>query len=101
MIGFVTTPETAPAVMSAVAAVFTERNSAAYWSPGAFLIHTGTHSGQMFIPFADETMDYPLRVDVTPRDFEETGQIIDLLGGLDARVDVDPAAIVDPAADEI
>ena len=101
MIGFITTAETAATVLDGIREAQLSRGTAYYWTTGAMPIHSGAHAGQIFIPANDSLLDTPLRQGLIPRDFPEFGQLVGILGGLDARVDVDPAAIVDPAADEI
>jgi hypothetical protein len=100
MIGFITTPEVATAVLDGVRGAMESRNLPHYWSPGAYPIHTGAHAGNMFIPASDEMLATPLhgRPIQRPTDFPEFDQLVALLGGLDARQDLDPSALIDPNA---
>jgi hypothetical protein len=102
MIGYITTPEVAAAVLNGVREAMTARGKPHFWSPGAFPIHTGPHAGKMFIPASDAVMQTPLtgRPVQRPIDYPEFGEIIQLLGGLDARQQLDPAALIDPNAEE-
>lgn len=93
MIGFVVSPETAAAINDAVAAAQTSRGLPVYWLPGKYPIVTGHHAGKSFIPFDDAMMTTNLRAGMTPMDFPETAQLLAMLGGLDARVELDPADI--------
>lgn len=92
MIGFVTSSETADVVLAGIEGAQISRGLQHYWSTGAYPIHSGPHAGQTFIPASDEILATPLRGTpaLTPRDFPEFDQLAALLGGLDARVDVDP-----------
>ena len=100
MIGFITTAETAAIVLDGIREAQLSRGSAHYWTTGAMPIYAGTHSGQMFIPASDAILSTPLRVGVTPRDFPEFDQLVTLLGGLDARVDIDPDVLINPDISE-
>jgi len=98
MIGFVTTAETAAAVLDAIASAFDARNLPRFWSPGKYLIYSGKHAGKYFIPAGDGILDAPLMGSPiqTPQDFPEFSQIVAALGGLEARVEIDPAIITSP-----
>jgi hypothetical protein len=95
MIGFIATPEIAQAVNDAVASAQTSRSLPVYWLPGAYPIYSGPHTGLAFIPADDAILCTPLRGDppMTPRDFPEFDQLVAALGGLDARIDIDPFII--------
>lgn len=98
MIGFVVSHETAAAVLAGVEQAMASRGLPNYWSPGSYPIHTGTHVGQSFIPADDVMLSTPLHGNppLHPTDFPEFSQIVGLLGGLDARVDIDPETIISP-----
>ena len=96
MIGFVTTPETAAEVLDAIREAQLSRGHAHFWTTGSMPIYTGDHAGKTLIPASDEILDTPLRQGQTPRDFPEFNQLIETLGGLDNRVDVDRQDLVDP-----
>jgi len=100
MTGYVTTSETAEAVLAAIASAFDARNLPRFWSPGKYLIYSGKHAGKYFIPAGDGILDAPLMGSPiqTPRDFPEFAQLIAMLGGLDARVELDPQDLIDPNA---
>jgi len=98
MIGYITTPETAQAILSAIDAAQTSRGLPVYWSTGSYPIHTGAHAGLMFLPFDDAMLATVLHQGMTPLDFPEAQQLIAMLGGLDARVDLPAIAIIDPNA---
>jgi hypothetical protein len=98
MTGFVTTAETADAILDAIASAFDGRNLPRFWSPGKFLIHSGPHAGLYFLPAGDGILDAPLMGSPvqTPQQFPEFAQLIASLGGLDARVELEPEALIDP-----
>ena len=98
MIGFITTPQTADAILAGIRTAQESRGLPHYWTVGSYPIHTGTHAGKMFLPFDDEMMATNLRGGLTPVDFPEFAQLVGALGGLDARIDLDPQAIIDPDA---
>jgi hypothetical protein len=95
MIGFITTQEEAEAVNSAIAEAQTSRGFAVSWLAGSFPIYHGEHEGKSFIPCNEIIMSTPLMGNPpqTPRDFPEFAKIINSLGGLDARIDLDPESI--------
>ena len=96
MIGFATTPEIASTVLDSIKQVQIDNGRPHYWTTGAEPIYSGDHAGQMFIPAGDNVLDTPLRNGLTPRDFPEFDQLVTLLGGLDARVEVDPESLINP-----
>ena len=100
MLGFIVTPAIATAVLDGIAAAQTSRGLSPYWTCGSYEILTGTHAGERFLPFDEQMMAIILREEATPMDFPETQQLLTLLGGLDARVDLDPSAIIDPTTPE-
>lgn len=51
---------------------------------------------KMLLPFDDKMMATNLCGGLTPVDFPEFGQLVEALGGLDARIDLDPQFIVGP-----
>ena len=101
MIGFVTTPETATEVLEAIRDAQLGRGQAHFWTTGSMPIYTGEHAGKTLIPASDEILDTPLRQGLTPRDFPEFNQLIETLGGLDNRVDVDRQDLVNPDLPQI
>ena len=98
MIGFVVSPATAAAVLAGVEQAMASRGLPNYWSPGAYPIHSGAHAGQSFIPAEDAMLSTPLHGNppLCPTDFPEFSHLVGLLGGLEARIDIDPATIVPP-----
>lgn len=98
MIGFITTPQTAAAVLNGIRTAQESRGLPHYWTTGSYPIFTGEHAGKVFIPADDQILSTNLRAGMTPMDFPEAPQLIAALGGLDARIDLDPAAIIDPNA---
>lgn len=98
MIGFVVSQSTADQVIAGIAAAQIGRGLPVYWTTGAYPIHSGPRMGQMFIPASDEILATPLRgfPPDTPLEFPEAAGLIALLGGLEARVDVDASDLIDP-----
>lgn len=93
MIGFVVTHEIASAITKAIADAQTSRGLPVYWLLQGVEILRGEHAGKSFVPFDDAMMATNLRRGMTPMDFPETAQLLAMLGGLDARVEIDPADI--------
>ena len=100
MIGFITTPETAATVIDGIREAQLSRGTAYYWTTGSEPIYSGDHAGQMFIPASDALLATPLRRGLTPRDFPEFDQLVTVLGGLDARIDIDPDVLINPDTSE-
>jgi hypothetical protein len=98
MIGFITDIQTAQAVLDGIRNAQESRGLPYYWTTGSYPIYTRTHAGKVFLPFDDEMMATNLRGGLTPVDFPEFAQLVGALGGLDARVDLAPQAIIDPNA---
>lgn len=100
--GFITTAETAQAINAAVAQAFVSRNLPQFWALGSLPIHTGEHAGMTFIPADEQILSAPLRGNppLTPADFPEFVQLVAMLGGLDARVEIDPSVLIDPNQQE-
>ena len=94
MIGFITNTETAAAIIDGSREAQLSRGTAYYWTTGSAPIYSGDHAGQMFIPASDALLDTILHRGLTPRDFPEFDQLVTLLGGLDARVDLAEVDII-------
>jgi len=100
MTGFIVTSAIATAVLDGIATAQTSRGLYPYWTCGSYEIFTGTHTGKRFLPFDEQMMATVLREEATPMDFPETQQLLALLGGLDARVELTASAIVDPDVED-
>lgn len=98
MIGFITDIQTAQAVIDGIRNAQESRGLPYYWTTGSYPIYTGTHAGKVFLPFDDEMMATNLRGGLTPVDFPEFEQLVGSLGGLGARIDLAPQAIINPNA---
>ena len=96
MTGFIVTPTIAAAVLDGIATAQTSRGLSPYWTCGSYEIFTGTYAGERFLPFDENMMATNLRQGATPMDFPETQQLLALLGGLDARVELDASVITNP-----
>jgi hypothetical protein len=98
MIGYVVTPEQAQAANAAIADAQTNRGMPVFWLAGSYPIYTGEHAGECFIPCDDATLATPLigHPPQTPQDFPEFVTIIESVGGLEARVEINAADIISP-----
>ena len=96
MIGHITNQATADAITVAIENAQTSRGVPVYWLLVGVPIYSGKHAGKVFITTDDATLNTPLRGNPvqTPRDFPEFQQLIDILGGLDARVDLPATDII-------
>jgi len=96
MIGFITTPETSAAVTQAIRDAQTSRNLPVFWLLIGMPIYSGEYTGMHFIPADDSILITPLRGNPiqTPQDFPEFASLIELLGGLDARIDIPATDII-------
>ena len=95
MIGFIVTPEQADAANAAIAEAQTSRGMPVFWLAGSYPIYSGEHAGSCFVPCDDATLSTPLigHPPQTPQDFPEFSAIIESMGGLNARIDIDPSTI--------
>jgi hypothetical protein len=95
MLGHITTPEIAAAITAAIEAAQTSRGLPVYWSLVGMPIYTGPHTGKVFLCTDDASLATPLRGNPpqTPHDFPEFDQLLQILGGLESRIDIDPAIL--------
>ena len=100
MIGFITDPATAQAVLNGIKVAQETRGLPIFWSTGSHQIFTGEHAGEVFIPADESILTTNLRKGDTPMDFPETPQLIAALGGFGARVDLNQQALINPNAPE-
>lgn len=98
LLGYILPEEQATAVTSAIEQAFVERNLPFFWTTGKYQILSGEHAGLWFIPADDTILDTPLMGNppLTPRDEPEFTTIIDSLGGLEARVEIESSSITPP-----
>ena len=98
MIGFITTPEISASITQAIIDAQTSRDLPVFWLLLGMPIYSGEYIGMHFIAADDEVLSAPLRGNPiqTPKDFPEFQQIIDMLGGLDARINIHAADITLP-----
>lgn len=96
--GFIIDRATADTIAAGVEQAQTARGQSPYIAARAVPIHSGAHAGAMFLPLSDGALTTPLRRGLTMRDFPEFDQLLAMLGGLDARVEIDPADLIDPNA---
>ena len=96
MIGFITSPATSTAITAAIRDAQTSRGLPVYWLIQGIRITSGEHTGQHFLPANDEALHAPLRDGSAAVDFPELPSLIAALGGLDARMDIDPAMLTSP-----
>jgi len=97
MIGFITTPETSAALTQAISDAQTSRGLPVFWLLIGMPIYFGEYAGMHFIPADDSILSTPLRGNPiqTPQDFPEFASLIEMLGGLDARIDL-PVSNITP-----
>ena len=69
-----------------------------YLHLGAAYIHTGASAGNYFIGLADSDLTQKV-AGIMLKDYPEFQDIITSLGGLDARVELDSADLIDPNAE--
>lgn len=96
MIGFITTPETSAAISAAVELAQTSRGLAPYIGIRGMEILSGANAGQHFLPFDDLALTTPLHGGTHVSDYPEFASLIAMLGGLDARVNIDPSLVTLP-----
>jgi len=98
MTGFITTPETATAVTQAISDAQTSRGLSVFWLLIGMPIYSGEHAGMHFLPADDGIFITPLHGNPvqTPQDFPEFTSLIELLGGLDARINLPASDITSP-----
>lgn len=99
MTGFITTPEVSQAINDAIALAQTSRGLPVCWLIGQYPIYTGEHAGKSFMPLDDTILNTVLYQGMKPTDFPEFDELVETLGGLEARVELSPSAIIDPDAD--
>jgi len=95
MIGYLTTQEQAEAINAAIAKAQTDRGFPVFWLAGSIPIQSGIHEGMHFIPCDNDLLSTPLigNPPQTPVDFPEFQVIVETLGGLEARINLDPETI--------
>ena len=69
-----------------------------YLHLGAALIHKGASAGNYFIGLTDSDLTQKV-AGIMLQDYPEFQNIIETLGGLDARVEIDSADLIDPNAE--
>ena len=96
MIGFIVTQETSAAITAAVEVAQTSRGLAPYIGIRGMEILSGEHTGQHFLPFDDLALTTPLHGGTHVSDYPEFSALLAMLGGLDARVSIDPSLVTIP-----
>lgn len=96
MIGFITTLETSAAITAAVELAQTSRDLAPYIGIRGMEILSGPNAGQYFLPFDDLALTTPLHGGTRVSDYPEFASLLAMLGGLDARVSLDPSLVTLP-----
>jgi hypothetical protein len=97
MIGFITTPETSAAITAEVELAQTSRGLSPYIGIRGMEILSGSDIGQHFIPFDDSALMTPLHGGTRISDYPEFSVLLAMLGGLDARVNIDPSLVTPPS----
>jgi len=93
--GYITDQATANAVSEAVEAACDARGVARFIAVRGMPIFSGPHAGAVFIPLDDISLDQRLMHEKM-RDYPEFQQLVAMLGGLDARIDIDTQDLIDP-----
>ena len=96
MIGFITSPETSAAITAAVELAQTSRGLAPYIGIRGMEILSGEHTGQHFLPFDNLALTTPLHGGTHVSDYPEFSALLAMLGGLEARVDIDSSLVTPP-----
>lgn len=98
--GFITTPEVAAQITAAITQAFVTRNLPQFWTLQGMPLYSGENVGLIFIPASDQILSTPLMgtPPQTPQDFPEFAVLLELLGGLEARQEIDPLELVYPDA---
>lgn len=96
MIGFITSPETSAAITAAVELAQTSRGLSPYIGIRGMEILSGSDTGQHFLPFDDSALTTPLHAGTHVSDYPEFSALLAMLGGLDARVSIDPSLVTIP-----
>ena len=96
MIGFITSPETSAAITEAVELAQTSRGLSPYIGIRGMEILSGPNAGQHFLPFDDSALITPLHGGTHVSDYPEFSALLAMLGGLNARVDIDPSLVTLP-----
>jgi hypothetical protein len=97
MIGFIVTPETSAVITAAVELAQTSRGLEPYIGIRGMEILSGPNAGQHFIPFDDLSLTTPLHGGTRIPDYPEFTSLLAMLGGLEARVDIDPLLVTPPS----
>ncbi len=93
MIGYITTPEVSAQISAAVREAQISRGIAPYLAIHGFPVTSGEHVGKHFLPFEDSALTTPLHANTRLTDYPEFTALIAMLGGLDARVSIDPSLV--------
>jgi len=96
MIGFIVSPETSAAITAAVELAQTSRDLAPYIGIRGMEILSGPNAGQHFLPFDDSALTTPLHGGTHVSDYPEFSALLAMLGGLEARVSIDPSLVTIP-----
>lgn len=99
ILGFLTDEQTAAAIAAGVDAAQDARGVARYLAASAMPVLSGPHAGSIFLPFDDAALDQVMHRGMHLGDFPEFAQLVDMIGGLNARVEIDPQHIRLPDAD--
>lgn len=97
MTGYIVTTDQRDAIAAALDAA-QESRGRKFLHLGAAFIHTGANSGKYFIEIADKDLTQKMG-GIMLKDYPEFQDIIASLGGLDARVELDYADLIDPNAE--
>jgi hypothetical protein len=94
--GFVTDLPTAGTISAAVEAACDTRGVARFIAMRGRAIHSGQHASEVFLPLADSDLAQVMYRGQCLPDFPEFAQLVTILGGLDARVEIELSDILAP-----
>jgi hypothetical protein len=94
--GFIKSQATAETVSDAVKTACDTRGVARFIAMRGRPIYSGQYAGQVFLPLADSDLVQVMYCGQCLPDFPEFSQLVATLGGLDARVEIEPSDILDP-----
>jgi hypothetical protein len=101
MIGYIITAEQGYSIFNAINQAFANRGLQTSWNIANTPINSGEYIGYNFIPASDEILDTEIWKNLKVKDFPEFSNLIISLGGLDARIDIDPLCILTPIIEDL
>jgi hypothetical protein len=91
MIGFIVTPTLSLQISNAVREAQVSRGLQPYLHIEGMPITTGEHEGKHFLPFDNTALQTHIYGNTRLGDHPEFATLVSMLGGMSARIDLDPA----------